>query len=99
MVMVSDGPNDNETTFGDDAEFGLRQLNLQIKGLIPGDPDAVIWAVNVTTSAMTCTSSIPNAGTYLVPVPVLRTTPPRPGGYLRRGSVAMRTTTWTSPRG
>ncbi|STU60036.1 maltoporin [Klebsiella pneumoniae subsp. ozaenae] len=26
-----------------DAQFGLRQLNLQIKGLIPGDPNAVIW--------------------------------------------------------
>ncbi|WP_416261098.1 maltoporin [Gibbsiella quercinecans] len=43
VSMVSDGSNDNETTFGDDAEFGLRQLNLQIKGLIPGDPNAVIW--------------------------------------------------------
>lgn len=43
VSMVSDGSNDNETTFGDDAQFGLRQLNLQIKGLIPGDPNAVIW--------------------------------------------------------
>ncbi len=32
--MVSDGSNDNETTLNDDAQFGLRQLNLQIKGLI-----------------------------------------------------------------
>jgi maltoporin len=32
VSMVSDGSNDNETTFGDDAQFGLRQLNLQIKG-------------------------------------------------------------------
>lgn len=31
VSMVSDGSNDNETTFGDDAQFGLRQLNLQIK--------------------------------------------------------------------
>lgn len=43
VSMVSDGSNDSETTFGDDAEFGLRQLNLQIKGLIPGDPNTVIW--------------------------------------------------------
>ncbi|UXY12581.1 maltoporin [Kosakonia sp. ML.JS2a] len=43
VSMVSDGSNDSETTFGDDAQFGLRQLNLQIKGLIPGDPNAVIW--------------------------------------------------------
>lgn len=43
VSMVSDGSNDNETTLGDDAQFGLRQLNLQIKGLIPGDPNAVIW--------------------------------------------------------
>ena len=43
VSMFSDGSNDNETTFGDDAQFGLRQLNLQIKGLIPGDKNAVIW--------------------------------------------------------
>ena len=43
VSMVSDGSNDNETTLDDDAQFGLRQLNLQIKGLIPGDPNAVIW--------------------------------------------------------
>ncbi|MDE1189108.1 MAG: maltoporin [Pantoea sp.] len=43
VSMVSDGSNDNETTLGDDAQFGLRQLNLQIKGLIPNDPNAVIW--------------------------------------------------------
>lgn len=34
VSMVSDGSNDNETTLNDDAQFGLRQLNLQIKGLI-----------------------------------------------------------------
>ena len=43
VSMVSDGSNDNETTLDDDAQFGLRQLNLQIKGLVPGDPNAVIW--------------------------------------------------------
>lgn len=43
VSMVSDGSNDNETTIGDDAQFGLRQLNLQIKGLIANDPNAVIW--------------------------------------------------------
>lgn len=43
ISMVSDGSNDSETTFNDDAQFGLRQLNLQIKGLIPGDKNAVIW--------------------------------------------------------
>ncbi len=43
VSMVSDGSNDNETTLNDDAQFGLRQLNLQIKGLILGDPNAVIW--------------------------------------------------------
>ncbi|MEY8710572.1 maltoporin [Mangrovibacter phragmitis] len=43
VSMVSDGSNDNETTIGNDAQFGLRQLNLQIKGLVPGDKDAVIW--------------------------------------------------------
>ncbi|ANE74298.1 maltoporin [Dickeya solani] len=43
VSMVSDGSNDNETTIGDDAQFGLRQLNLQIKGLVPGDPNAMIW--------------------------------------------------------
>ena len=29
VSMYSDGSNDNETTFGNDAQFGLRQLNLQ----------------------------------------------------------------------
>ncbi len=67
VSMVSDGSNDNETTLNDDAQFGLRQLNLQIKGLIPGDPNAVIWGVNVTTSATICISSIPNTGTYPAP--------------------------------
>lgn len=43
ISMVSDGSNDSETTFNDDAQFGLRQLNLQIKGLVPGDKNAVIW--------------------------------------------------------
>ncbi|KOC88955.1 maltoporin [Winslowiella iniecta] len=43
VSMVSNGSNDSESTLDDDAEFGLRQLNLQIKGLIPGDPNAVIW--------------------------------------------------------
>ncbi|KAA8997331.1 maltoporin [Affinibrenneria salicis] len=43
VSMVSDGSNDSESTLNDDAEFGLRQLNLQIKGLIPNDPNAVIW--------------------------------------------------------
>ncbi len=43
VSMYSDGSNDNETTFGNDAQFGLRQLNLQVKGLVPGDKNAVIW--------------------------------------------------------
>ena len=29
VSMVSDGSNDNETTLNDDAQFGLRQLNLR----------------------------------------------------------------------
>ncbi|MFP9230664.1 maltoporin [Pectobacterium cacticida] len=44
VSMLSDGSSDNETTVDDDAEFGLRQLNLQAKGFVPGLPDAVIWA-------------------------------------------------------
>ncbi|RJT55368.1 maltoporin [Rahnella variigena] len=43
VSMVSDGSNDDESTVDDDAQFGLRQLNLQIKGLVPWDKDAVIW--------------------------------------------------------
>jgi len=42
VSMVSDGSNDDESTVNDDAQFGLRQLNLQIKGLVPCDKDAVI---------------------------------------------------------
>lgn len=43
ISMVSDGSSDDESTINDDAQFGLRQLNLQIKGLIPNAPNAVIW--------------------------------------------------------
>lgn len=45
--MVSDGSNDNESTAKagkDSADFGLRQLNLQIKGLFDADPGATLWA-------------------------------------------------------
>ena len=51
VSLVSDGSNDDENTNGTDAStgngdanFGLRQFNLQIKGLIPGQKDAVVWA-------------------------------------------------------
>lgn len=44
ISMFSNGSNDNETTKNDDAEFGLRQLNLQAKGFVPGLPDATVWA-------------------------------------------------------
>lgn len=44
LSMVSDGNRDDESLNNDDdVTFGLRQFNLQIKGLIPGAPDAVIW--------------------------------------------------------
>ncbi|BES85673.1 hypothetical protein PEC302110_27700 [Pectobacterium araliae] len=35
ISMFSNDSNDNETTKDDDAEFGLRQLNLQAKGFVP----------------------------------------------------------------
>ncbi|MEH0832376.1 maltoporin [Pectobacterium cacticida] len=44
ISMLSNGSSDDETTVDDDAEFGLRQLNLQAKGFVPGLPDAVVWA-------------------------------------------------------
>ncbi len=91
VSMVSDGSNDNETTLNDDAQFGLRQLNLQIKGLIPGDPNAVIWAVNVTTSAMICISSIPNTGTFPAPEPGWKATPSARAPSRWPGSAAMPT--------
>lgn len=43
VSLVSDGQKDDEGTSDDAANFGLRQFNLQIKGLIPGDKNAVIW--------------------------------------------------------
>lgn len=43
VSMVSDGFKDDENTENDTANFGLRQLNLQVKGLLPFDKDAVIW--------------------------------------------------------
>lgn len=33
-----------DSSSSEDAEFALRQLNLQVKGLIPGQKDANIWA-------------------------------------------------------
>jgi maltoporin len=57
VAMKSKGDNDYEGTdrsgteqgFGnyntsESAEFALRQLNVQVKGIIPGNKDAVIWA-------------------------------------------------------
>ncbi|MDY6321604.1 MAG: carbohydrate porin [Succinivibrio sp.] len=53
IAVKSEGDNDWESTgkaptfdskSSEDADFALRQLNLQIKGLIPGQKDAVIWA-------------------------------------------------------
>ena len=40
----SDGHKDGEDLNDDDFNVGLRQFNLQVKGLIPGQKDAVIWA-------------------------------------------------------
>lgn len=45
LIQVnSDGHKDGEDLNDDDFNVGLRQFNLQIKGLIPGQKDAVIWA-------------------------------------------------------
>ena len=43
ISAVSDGFKDDENTKNDDVDFGLRQLNLQVKGLLPFDKEAVIW--------------------------------------------------------
>lgn len=44
LSMSSDGTTENEHTGDDSADFGLKQLNVQAKGLIAAAPDAVIWA-------------------------------------------------------
>lgn len=47
LQMSSNGLHDSEETAKNDdqkATFALRQFNLQIKGLIPNDPNATIWA-------------------------------------------------------
>ncbi len=47
LQMSSNGLHDSEETAKNDdqqANFALRQFNLQIKGLIPNDPNATIWA-------------------------------------------------------
>lgn len=48
LQMSSNGLNDseetNKATDAENANFALRQFNLQIKGLIPNDPNATIWA-------------------------------------------------------
>lgn len=42
--MNSDGSNDWEPTQGNDAVFALRQFNIQAKGLLSSNKDAVVWA-------------------------------------------------------
>lgn len=44
MQLSSDGSKDSEGLRDDDFNVDLRQFNLQVKGLIPGQKDAVIWA-------------------------------------------------------
>lgn len=44
LAMTANGSNSWEATSDDDANFALCQFNLQVKGLIPGQPDAVLWA-------------------------------------------------------
>ncbi len=48
MVQLnSDGSDDGEDMLNgkdDDMNVSLRQFNLQVKGLIPGQPNAVVWA-------------------------------------------------------
>lgn len=44
LAMSANGSNSWEATSDDDANFALCQFNLQVKGLIPGQPDAVVWA-------------------------------------------------------
>jgi Maltoporin (phage lambda and maltose receptor) len=42
--MSSKGTTDNEHTGDSSADFGLKQFNVQAKGLIAASPDAVLWA-------------------------------------------------------
>ena len=44
MELSSDGHKDSEGKNDDDFNVDLRQFNLQVKGLIPGQPNAVLWA-------------------------------------------------------
>lgn len=45
VELSSDGSKDSEGTKNDDDfNVDLRQFNLQVKGLIPGQKDAVLWA-------------------------------------------------------
>lgn len=44
LAMDSDGTGNAENTKDDSANFGLKQLNVQAKGLIAAAPEAVLWA-------------------------------------------------------
>ena len=44
LQLSSDGSEDGEGLSDDDFNVALRQFNLQVKGLIPNQPNAVIWA-------------------------------------------------------
>ncbi|WP_316676833.1 maltoporin LamB [uncultured Tolumonas sp.] len=44
LAMDSAGTGNNENTKDNTANFGLKQLNVQAKGLIAAAPEAVLWA-------------------------------------------------------
>lgn len=44
LAMTANGSNDWEGTQDDDAQFALRQFNVQAKGLLNFAPEATIWA-------------------------------------------------------
>ncbi|MCE1741461.1 carbohydrate porin, partial [Enterobacter hormaechei] len=44
FAMTSNGSNDWEGTSDDDANFALRQFNVQAKGVLDFAPEATLWA-------------------------------------------------------
>ncbi len=84
VAMTSNGSNDWESTSAncgldngevkcvDDAQFALRQFNVQAKGLLNFAPEATLWQVNATTNVTTFISLTSTTGTSLARALVLK---------------------------
>lgn len=108
LAMTSNGSNDWEGTAAncgldgtkvkcvDDAQFALRQFNVQAKGVLNFAPEATLWLVSVTTNVMTSISLTSTTGTSLARALVLKASKLVQVSYPLRGFVTIATITSTA---